>query len=73
MLNYAFLLPRSKDRMKVKPIFSIGQGLQQIVNLKASINLGLSFRGMELKSVFPNTIQVWLPFFSNQKSLILID
>ncbi len=31
------------------------EGLQQIVNIKASINLGLSF---QLKVAFPNTIQV---------------
>ena len=40
------------------------EGLQQIVNIKASMNRGLS---PELKAAFPNTIPVQRPFVFNQQ------
>jgi len=45
------------------------EGLQEIVNLKASLNLGLSD---DLKAAFPNTVPVFRPKI-NFKFLILID
>ena len=39
------------------------EGLQQIVNFKASMNLGLS---NELKKAFPNTMPVPRPLVVNQ-------
>jgi hypothetical protein len=38
-------------------------GLQQIINIRASINKGLS---PELKAAFPNTIPVLRPLVANQ-------
>lgn len=40
------------------------EGLQEIVNLKASLNLGLS---NTLKAAFPNTIPTLRPLVENQK------
>jgi hypothetical protein len=39
-------------------------GLQEIVNLRASLNLGLSY---VLKAAFPNTIPVERPIVTNQQ------
>ena len=48
------------------------EGLQQIVNLRAAINLGLSD---ELKAAFPNIISVKRPLVKSQNDhrLILIS
>ena len=40
------------------------EGLQEIVNIRASINLGLS---PELKAAFPKTMPVSRPFVENSK------
>lgn len=43
------------------------EGLQDIVNLRASINLGLS---EDLKTAFPNTIPISRPVIENKDHLI---
>ena len=45
----------------------LAEGLQDIVNLRASINLGLS---EDLKTAFPNTIPVSRPVTVNEDRLI---
>jgi len=42
------------------------EGLQKIVNIKASMNLGLSAPRVELKMAFPNAIPVKRPLVKDQ-------
>lgn len=59
-----FLFKKILELIKCKQHLTI-EGLQKIVNLRASMNNGLSD---ELFAAFPNTIPVQIPFIENNKN-----
>lgn len=57
-----YVLFKSIVEKLLKKEHIISNSIQEIVNIRASINLGLS---KELKKIFPNTIPVIRPFMQN--------
>jgi len=68
--NYPLITQKKADFILFKQIINkvvkgehlSAEGLQEIVNIRASINLGLSD---SFKTIFPNTLPVTRPFIEN--------